>query len=160
MERIGRNRLQHHSVEQEMFVRFNTRALDKQQQFQHSSTSELLIDHTAVSIDSDEEGEEKQQEECDSDHDVDMADAPPPPLAASSSAAAAAAAPIRSRSELDALGDEWLLQYARDHNILASTKWGREMRNAVEAAALSVRFPLGTGADMVKRIHELLTAAS
>ena len=150
-----RNRLQHHTVEQEMFVRFNTRALDRQQQFRHSSTNELLIDHTADTThdsDDDEAMEEKRD-----DSDIEMEEAHHA-AAASSSAAAVAAAPIRSHSELLTLGDEWLLKYAESRGIVAGYKWSREDKNAIEAAALSAPFTLGTGQDMVKRIAELLAA--
>ena len=90
---------------------------------------------------------EEEKEQLHSDHDSPME---------LESDDAAAAAPLRSRSELNSLEDEWLLAYASSHGIGAGYKWSREDRNTIEAAALSATVILGTGADMVKRIAELL----
>jgi hypothetical protein len=124
-----RNRLLDTAVQQEMFVKFNTRALNREQHFQlHSATIELSPDADDFpSSDSDADADSELEDNAEEQKEDAVDDG-----------AAAAAAPSRSASEMDAALRAFLEAYIDEKGItLANYKrWNGDRTNAIERALL------------------------
>ena len=157
-----RNRLLDHSVQTEMFVKFNYRALQHSSiiQLEQRSWKELLVDALEVQDDSsDIESATTEVEE----EPVDLA-----PLAAAAaaaaegaSAAAASQAPVRSFSELDDRMRSFLLDFINRQAITLSTfrRWKRLRDNKLLLSGELLNLPFAGGfmeKDALTAIQALL----
>lgn len=149
-----RNRLLDDSVQKEMFVKFNTRALNREQHWQlHSATIDLspdaeffsaaLSDAEVSDADSVASSPEEQREEGEGE---------------SSAAAAAASRPVRSASALDAEIRAFLTSYIDERGITLANcrRWGSDRRNALEDALLHGPSGGCTTDDAILLIREIL----
>lgn len=151
-----RNRLLDQTVQNELFVKFNRRALDRVASLQQQIPSFRCIDLSpdvdlvaAVSIDSDAETEaESQAEPVNAAH----------PLSPASAASAAAAPAVRSQSLLDGDMRSLLDSYIAEHAItLAAFRrncryWNNDRRNALQAALPAGGYVVDDAITAIKHI--------
>jgi len=147
-----RNRLLDDSVQREMFVKFNTRALNREQHWQlHSATIDLSPDvEFFAAPPSDDEVSEADSVASNQSAD-EQAEGEP-------AAAAAAARPVRSAS---ALGEEmrsFLTEYIDQHGITLANcrRWGSDRRNALDHALLNGPTGGFTTEDAIALIRDIL----
>jgi len=167
-----RNRLLDSSVQQEMFVKFNSRALDRAQHQQQRPSATIELDPDIESFlqskDSDSDSESVATEASDN---VGAAGASSSQegeesVVASGAAAAAApaapAAPARSLSTLNSQTEAFLEHYIAEHGITrdaisARRYWNGDRINALQCAAtLNLGLGSATVTDLIKHIAHLL----
>jgi hypothetical protein len=148
-----RNRLHDRSVQQEMFVAFNHRALSGVPIASETTpVVELRVEFldTDTESDSDEELEEAEHEpEHPSDEEVDLS-------FTSAAAAAAPAAAHRTQSAINADNRAFLLQYIVDNGICPSTRWSADRMSHLEAAALGHNSGGYSTQQLIRQVRELL----
>jgi len=157
-----RNRLHNRSVQIEMFVKFNHRALQNSSviQLEQRSCRELLVDAKDVSNEfSDDESAVTEVEE-ELVNLVPIAAAAAAAAAAADSASAAAAlgqAPVRSFSELDDRMRDFLLEFMDKHAITLSTfpRWKRLRDNKLLLAGALINLPFAGGFMETDALHAM-----
>jgi hypothetical protein len=156
-----RNRLLDARVQNEMFVKFNTRALERQPTL---SLSDRAANESDILLSADLDNITAVAVHSDSDNDSDSSRASTPAVQEEEKEpdvgnAAAAAAVRRSQSDIDGAMHSFLSSYIADHGItLANVKQRttRDGRNALEAALLDHGGGCYTTDDAIKAIRALL----
>jgi hypothetical protein len=170
-----RNRLLPASVQDEMFLRFNHRALASAAPSaatvlagEESDTSSddgvdwfderRYSDEIDASTDEEQLEEEQQQP---ADHDVEMQDVPPEPEARAAAAAAASSRRAVRRAisaAAFATTAEFVQWYIQEYHISAAYSWNADARNALQSAASSRCKRGPTTVELEKLIKEAVAA--
>jgi hypothetical protein len=175
-----RNRLLPPSVQAEMFIRFNNRALDPDASTHpcadaaeaggcdsDASSEDDMVDwfdeqRYSEEIDASTDEEQQEVEEKEESDDQEMEDAPVEPEARAAAAAAASSrrAVRRAISVPFDTPAEFVQWYIREHRITAAYVWNADARNALQAAASSRCKRGPTTVELEKQIREAAAAAS